>query len=102
MISPRTISGHGWWNPGTCTKLTAKVYNCLYEYYDDNSWRLKACSPTKTVYSGGGTRNRTAANRVCDAAIDTSWRNHVDVDVVDEWDSSEYPYNQAVVECRVY
>lgn len=102
IISPRTISGHGWWNKGTCTKLTANVYNCLYEYYDDNSWRLKACSPTKKVYAGGGSSNRTEANRVCDSATLTSWRNHVDVDVIDEWDSTEFPYNQQDVTCRVY
>lgn len=101
-LTPRTISGHGWWHRGTCTKYQAKVYNCLFEYYDDNSWRVKVCSTTRTIWSGGGSANRTSANWACDSVALTSWRNHVDVDVIDEWDSSEYPYNQANVNCRIY
>lgn len=102
IISPRTISGHGWWNPGTCTKLTANVYNCLYEYYDDNTWRQKVCSPTRKVYAGGGSSNRTAANITCSTSVLTSWRNHVDVDVINESDSAEFPFNGENVTCRVY
>jgi hypothetical protein len=65
---------------------------CLYEWYTDNSWRQKACSPTRErrPYTGSGDTNLT------------SWRNHVDVDVIGEIDSGEWPYNQADVACRVY
>ena len=34
--------------------------------------------------------------------LTTSWRNHVDVDVIGEVDTGEWPYNQANVACRVY
>lgn len=101
VLNPVTISGHGWWSRGTCTKYTANVYNCLYEYYDDNSWRQKVCSTTRTLSPGGGSANRTAANRTCSSLLLTSWRNHVDVDVIDEWDSSEFPYNEATIKCRI-
>lgn len=51
-------SGHGWWKKGNCSNNTANVKNCIYEYYTDGSWRLKACSPTKTLppYTGSGAR----------------------------------------------
>jgi hypothetical protein len=96
------VSGHGWWDKGTCTNNTANVINCLYEYYTDNSWRQKACSPTQTLAPGGGSGNRTTARRDCGDTQDTSWRNYVDVDVIGESDTPEQPYNQADVLCRVY
>lgn len=67
----------------------------------DNSWRQKACSPKKRLKPGGGSSNRTVARHDCADATRTSWRNHVDVDVVGEVDTAERPMNQAVVNCRV-
>jgi hypothetical protein len=96
------VSGHGWWDKGNCSNNRAKVYNCLYEWYTDNSWRQKACSPTKELALGGGSSNRTVARQDCGDTTLTSWRNHVDVDVIGEIDSGEWPYNQAAVSCRVY
>jgi hypothetical protein len=96
------VSGHGWWTKGSCSNNRAKVYNCLYEWYTDNTWRQKACSPTKTLKPGGGSSNRTVARASCANSLVTSWRNHVDVDVIGEWDSGEWPHNQANVGCRVY
>lgn len=96
------VSGHGWWNKGSCSNNTANVYNCLYEYYTDNSWRQKACSPRKVLKPGGGSSNRTVARKACANSLLTSWRNHVDVDVIGEIDTGEWPYNQANVTCRVY
>jgi hypothetical protein len=68
----------------------------------DNSWRQKACSPTKELKPGGGSSNRTVARRDCGDTQRTSWRNHVDVDVIGEIDTGERPANQADVDCRVY
>jgi hypothetical protein len=96
------VSGHGWWDKGSCSHDRAKVYNCLYEYYTDGTWRQKACSPKKTLKPGGGSSNRTVARAKCANRRLTSWRNHVDVDVIGQVDSGEKPYNQANVECRVY
>lgn len=96
------ISGHGWWKKGDCSNDRADVYNCLYEWYTDNSWRQKACSPTKRLKPGGGSANRTVARHDCDNTARTSWRNHVDVDVVGEWDTGEWPYRQADEDCRVF
>ncbi|MGH3786470.1 MAG: hypothetical protein ACRDRG_07930 [Pseudonocardiaceae bacterium] len=96
------VSGHGWWNKGNCSNNRANVYNCLYEWYTDNSWRQKACSPTKELAPGGGSSSRTVARRDCHDTLLTSWRNHVDVDVIGEIDTGEWPYNQANVSCRVY
>lgn len=95
-------SGHGWWKKGNCSNNTANVKNCIYEYYTDGSWRLKACSPTKTLppYTGSGAR--TVARADCDNRTYTSWRNHVDVDVIGEIDTGERPYNQSLPDCRVY
>jgi hypothetical protein len=38
----------------------------------------------------------------CNNTSLTSWRNHVDVDVIGEIDTGERPYNQANVACRVF
>ncbi|MFW6641384.1 hypothetical protein ACOALZ_15235 [Nocardiopsis algeriensis] len=96
------VSGHGWWNKGNCDNDRARVYNCLYEWYTDNTWRQKACSPKETLKPGGGSTHRTVARRNCDNTVPTSWRNHVDVDVIGEADTSEWPYRQADVNCRVF
>lgn len=96
------VSGHGWWDKGTCSNNRANVYNCLYEWYTDNTWRQKACSPIKELAPGGGSGNRTTARRNCDNTSYTSWRNHVDVDVIGEADTAEWPYRQANVYCRVF
>jgi len=96
------VSGHGWWGKGDCSNNRAKVYNCLYEWYTDNTWRQKKCSTTKELAPGGGSANRTVARRDCDNTLQTSWRNHVDVDVVGEWDTGENPMRQAEVYCRIY
>ena len=96
------VSGHGWWDKGDCDNDRANVYNCLYEYYTDATWRQKACSKKKKLKPGGGSSNRTVARAECDDRQLTSWRNHVDVDVTGEVDTGEKPYNQANVECRVY
>jgi hypothetical protein len=96
------VSGHGWWKKGTCSNNRAKVYNCLYEWYTDNSWRQKACSPTRELRPYTGSGDRTVARHACGDTNLTSWRNHVDVDVIGEIDSGEWPYNQANVACRVY
>ncbi len=96
------VSGHGWWDKGTCSNNKAKVYNCLYEWYTDNTWRQKKCSVTKELSPGGGSSNRTTARRDCDNTLQTSWRNHVDVDVVGEIDTGENPMRQADVNCRIY
>ncbi|MGA5304793.1 hypothetical protein ACPCHT_33130 [Nucisporomicrobium flavum] len=96
------VSGHGWWKKGSCTADTAHVYNCLYEWYTDASWRQKACSPTKQLRPYTGSGDRTVARATCNSTGQTiSWRNHVDVDVDGQIDSSEWPYNQANVNCVV-
>jgi hypothetical protein len=96
------ISGHGWWEKGTCSNNLADVYNCLYEYYTDGTWRRKACSDKIRLKPKSVGGRRTTARRLADTGELTSWRNHVDVDVVDEWDTAEWPYRQAEVERRVY
>ncbi|WP_329102485.1 hypothetical protein OG792_24065 [Micromonospora sp. NBC_01699] len=96
------VSGHGYWDKGTCSNNRANVYNCLYEFYTDNTWRQKACSPVEELAPGGGSANRTVARVRCADRTNTSWRNHVDVDVIGEIDTGETPHNQAIVDCRVY
>lgn len=98
------VSGHGWWDIGNCYGAsTAHVYNCLYEFYTDNSWRQKACSPKWQLRPGGGSGNRTTARARCNPTSDyISWRNHVDVDVDGRSDTAEWPYNQANVVCVVF
>ena len=95
-------SGHGWWKKGTCDNNRADVYNCLYEWYTDNSWRNKACSNIKRLRPYTGSGDRTVARRACDNQLVTTWRNYVDVDVVDEWDTGEQPYREDDIGCRVY
>jgi hypothetical protein len=96
------VSGHGWWTKGTCTKDRAEVWNCLAEYYTDHTWRWKACSPLLVLRPGGGAGNRTTARRACESPLVTTWRNYVDVNVIDEADSGEQPFNVANVNCRVF
>lgn len=96
------VSGHGWWKKGTCTADTAHVFNCLYEFYTDGTWRQKACSTTKQLRPYTGSGDRTVARATCNSTAQTiSWRNHVDVDVDGQIDTSEQPYNQANVNCVV-
>jgi hypothetical protein len=96
------VSGHAWWNKGTCSGTLADVYNCLYEWYTDNYWYRKGCSPKVRVYAGGGSANRSTARNTCANTQWASWRNYVDVDVVNESDTGEQPFNQADVACQVY
>jgi hypothetical protein len=96
------VSGHGWWDKGSCSNNQADVWNCLAEWYTDNTWRWKACSPLTRLSPGGGAGNRTTARSYCETFELTSWRNYVDVNVVDEWDTAEQPYNGANVYCRVF
>lgn len=100
--SGNDVSGHGWWQKGSCSKNLANVRNCLYEWYTDNTWRRKACSSLRELRPYTGSGDRTTARRACDDSLVTSWRNHVDVDVIGENDTSEWPHNQANVSCRVY
>lgn len=96
------VSGHGWWKKGTCTANTAHVFNCLYEWYTDGTWRQKACSPKKQLRPYTGSGDRTVARATCNSTARTiSWRNHVDVDVDGQIETSEQPYNQANVNCVV-
>lgn len=96
------VSGHGQWNKGDCTSNTAHVQNCLYEYYTDGTWRRKACSATVQLKPKTESNNRTTARRTCDSTSQLiSWRNHVDVDVDGEVDSSGTEYHQASVYCVV-
>ncbi|WP_231924342.1 hypothetical protein [Micromonospora chokoriensis] len=96
------VSGHGTYVKGTCTNNTAKVYNCLYEWYTDSTWRQKACSSTVTVNAGGGSANRSNARHVCHSTSQLiSWRNHEDVDVIGEVDDGNNPYRDASVWCVV-
>jgi hypothetical protein len=96
------VSGHGQWEKGNCTSNQADVYNCLYEYYTDGTWRRKACSPKVRIYPKSISNNRTTARRACDSTGQViSWRNHVDVDVVGQNDPPDTPYRQADVACVV-
>jgi hypothetical protein len=96
------VSGHGQWEKGTCTSNTAHVWNCLYEYYTDGSWRRKACSPKVRLKPKSVSNNRTTARRACDSTGRLiSWRNHVDVDVDGQSDPPDEPYRQANVYCVV-
>ncbi len=96
------VSGHGWWDRGDCSGSLADVYNCIYEYYDDGFWYQKDCSSTERLSPGGGAGNRTNARRVCANFHLATWRNHVDVDVVGEWDTGENPMRQATINCQVF
>ncbi|MBW4716758.1 hypothetical protein [Saccharothrix obliqua] len=96
------VSGHGWWKKGNCTANTAHVYNCLYEYYTDATWRQKACSEKKKLKPYTGSGQRTVARARCNSTDrPISWRNHVDVDVDGQIDTPEKPMNQANVRCVV-
>lgn len=96
------VSGHGQWEKGTCTSNTAHVWNCLYEYYTDATWRRKACSNKVQLKPKSVSNNRTTARRACDSTGQLiSWRNHVDVDVDGQSDPADEPYRQASVRCVV-
>jgi hypothetical protein len=96
------VSAHGQWNKGTCTSNTAHVYNCLYEYYSDATWRRKACSARVKLKPKSVSNNRTTARRACDSTSSLiSWRNHVDVDVDGQHDPPDEPHRDADVHCVV-
>ena len=96
------VSGHGLWEKGNCTSNTAKVWNCLYEFYTDGTWRRKACSAKVTLKPKSQSNNRSTARRKCDSTGQLiSWRNHVDVDVDGQSDPPDQPSRQAEVWCVV-
>jgi len=96
------VSGHGWWDKGTCSSNTAHVYNCLYEYYTDGTWRQKACSARQQLRPYHPYGDRTTARASCNyIGPYISWRNHVDVDADGQNDPPDRPYNQANVQCTV-
>ncbi|WP_328604429.1 hypothetical protein OG943_30855 [Amycolatopsis sp. NBC_00345] len=99
--TPGVISAHGWWKQGNCSNNKATVENCLYEFYTDGTWRRKACNTASGIFPGGGSANRSAANRACDSTQTISWRNRVDVDVDGELDTSETIDRQADVNCAI-
>ena len=99
--SPGDVSGHASWEKGTCSNDTARAYNCLYEFYTDNSWRQKVCSDSKVVAAGGGTGAWVTTRIACTSTATTSWRNQADVDVIGEVDTGGTVYNQKDVACRV-
>lgn len=96
------VSGHGLWEKGNCTANTATVWNCLYEFYTDGTWRRKACSAKVTLKPKSQSNNRSTARRKCDSTGQyISWRNHVDVDVDGQSDPPDQPHRQADVWCVV-
>lgn len=97
------VSAHGSWYKGNCDSNWADVYNCIFEYYKDGTWRQKKCSKTVRVKPGGGRGKRSTARRDCDNATRTAWYNMSEVDVVGEWDNGEKEYTDWVaIYCRVY
>ncbi len=96
------VSGHGWWYYGTCTNPTAYVYNCLYEYYSDGYWYRKNCSAKTILKPRSVSQAQTTARDACANTLVASWRNHVDVDVINQADTAEQPYNQSDVACQVF
>jgi hypothetical protein len=96
------VSGHGSWDKGGCHNDTARVYNCLYEWYTNHEYRRKACSPTETLREYRVYGDRTTARRDCDSTELTTWRNHVDVDVIGEADTANEPFKQESPDCRIY
>jgi hypothetical protein len=96
------VSGHGQWEKGNCTSSTAHVWNCVYEYYTDGTWRRKGCSAKVQLKPKSVSNNRTTARRACNSTGQLiSWRNHVDVDVDGQSDPPDEPYRQADVACVV-
>lgn len=97
------VSGHGAWRIGNCAGAThADVFNCLYEYFTDNTWRRIQCSVLRTLRPYTGSGDRTNARKRCVSTVPSiSWRNHVDVDVHGQVDTADVPYRQAVVRCRI-
>lgn len=94
-------SGHGWWTKGSCDNNKADVYNCLFEQGLNDVWYRRDCSETRRLKPGGGAGNRTTARRGCDTVAQREWRNHVDVDVVSEYDTADKPMRQARVNCHI-
>lgn len=102
--STDAVQAHGWWKKGTCTAATAHVQVCLYEYFTNGSegyWERMNCSPRNPLKPGGGSSYRVTAHEDCNDDTRVSWRAHVDVDVDGQIDTSEVPYRQADVYCRV-
>lgn len=104
--SKRAVQGHGAWNKGGCTKATrAKVQSCLFEYFTSGKnagyWVRKNCSPKSELRPGGGAGNRVTSHNNCVSNRNTSWRNHVDVDVIGIVDDSDTQHRQSIVACYV-
>jgi hypothetical protein len=92
------VSGHGWWNKGTCDgDRKAKVKTCLYELYTDGFWHQKAC---KTRKLKTGRSKSSNARHACSTVVMTGWLNVVDVDVIGQIDSGAKGQKAKDVPCR--
>ncbi|GLY29104.1 hypothetical protein [Kineosporia sp. NBRC 101731] len=93
------VSGHGWWQKGTCTAATAHVTSCLYEWYTDGYFYQKDCNSRKVK---PGTGKRANSRIACHTNVMTTWTNRVDVDVDGRTDPSDYHSKKANVACRTF
>lgn len=98
-VSSGDASGHGWWQPGTCTAGTDVVGVTLEEYLGD-AWEQEAWA-TGTVKPGGGSGNRVTARKTCSSATMTYWRSVVVVSVGgEESGQAQTTTDQQDIACR--
>ncbi|TQL02935.1 hypothetical protein FBY24_2023 [Cellulomonas sp. SLBN-39] len=80
---PATLSVHGWWINVNCTKdIKAVVTTQLQKKNSIGLWVDVGSRGVKTVYSGGGSANRSTSRYACTSGSAHSFRAWVDVDVV--------------------
>jgi hypothetical protein len=77
-----TISVHGWWRNGNCKATKAVVTTQLQKKNRLGLWFDVGLVGRKTVFSGGGSANRSNSRYECVAHENNEYRAWVDVDVV--------------------
>lgn len=101
------VSVHGWWlklNDDCPAKadvwVELQAWSCVFWYGSWNcSWYTLDRSPTKRVFSGGGSGNRVNARNECASRSMVTFRSVVDVDIPGEVDSSEKWYKKRSLAC---
>ena len=94
--APRTASAYGWWrNVRGCAGLKARVTTQLQRQNANGTWTNIGSVGRATVYSGGGSANRTVTRHTCVGSTTRTYRHWVDVDVIGAADAPNKHYSPA-------
>lgn len=84
---------HGWWTSVGCASGARAVVTTNIQKQVGSIWMTVGATGVKTVYSGGGSANRSTGHYDCNGIVlKNNFRSRVDVDLVDYYDTPNPGY----------